>query len=547
VNKSTVWQTRLIRIALWLTLCVAVLAAGALLVEWSRISRTLPNRGWNLQMVRLAGLVAANLVFTALLAAMILLYLWVRTARALPDLQGWHIQRPASEFQASDAKPGYGLEDYLRQEEQVFKELHDLIAGPWVNQVPNAYSRYQLDSVCNPETVVDRNWNRSLVLEAPSPVGGVLLLHGLSDSPYSLRKIGQRLHAEGYSVVWLRMPGHGTSPRALADVSWQDWTSAVKVAARSLREKLPRNAPLILAGYSNGGALSVDYALSAIDDASLPAADAVVLFSPMIGINPMARITQLYHTVALVSRNEKAQWSSINAEIDPFKYSSWPMNANVQAWTLTQVVERKLAALQKSGRMQQLPPILAMQSVVDSTVVVPKLITALFDHLDSDASELVLFDVNRVDWLSNLLNLSFEQSVLPKLKISDRPYRLTVLQNINPGSQQLTIKSRSRGKINEQETDLFWPHSVVSLSHVAVPIPPDDPIYGTADRDEGRLSLGTLSIRAEPSALLISDSMFVRCRNNPFYEFMENRIVDWLSENATAMPDDNRSQTHGRS
>ncbi|MEO1984168.1 MAG: hypothetical protein ABGZ24_26945, partial [Fuerstiella sp.] len=87
MNKSTVWQTRLIRIALWLTLCVAVLAAGALLVEWSRISRTLPNRGWNLQMVRLAGLVAANLVFTALLAAMILLYLWVRTARALPDLQ----------------------------------------------------------------------------------------------------------------------------------------------------------------------------------------------------------------------------------------------------------------------------------------------------------------------------------------------------------------------------------------------------------------------------------------------------------------------------
>ena len=543
MNKSTDWQTRIIRFALWLTLFVAVLAAGALLVEWFRISRTLPDRGWNLRMVRLVGLVAANLVFTALLAAVILLYLWVRTARALPDLQGWHTQRPESEFEAADATSAYRLEDYLRQEEQVFKELHDLITGPWVNQVPNSYSRYQLDSVCNPETVVDRNWNRSFVQEADSPIGGVLLLHGLSDSPYSLRKIGQRLHTEGYTVIWLRMPGHGTSPRALADVSWQDWTAAVRIAVRSLREKIPADAPLILAGYSNGGALSVDYAISAIDDASLPAADAVVLFSPMIGINPMARITQLYHTVALVSRNEKAQWSSINAEIDPFKYSSWPMNANVQAWALTQAVEQKLAALKKSGRMQQLPPILAVQSVVDSTVVVPKLITTLFDHLDSDSSELVLFDVNRVDWLSNLLNLSFEQSVLPKLKRTDRPYRLTVLQNVNPGSQQLTIKSRSCGEVNEQETDLFWPHSVVSLSHVAVPIAPDDPIYGTQGSRKGKLSLGSLSMRAEPSALLISDSMFVRCRNNPFYQFMEDRVVDWLADNAAATAEEKESQS----
>ncbi|MCP4512808.1 MAG: hypothetical protein GY903_18750 [Fuerstiella sp.] len=283
----------------------------------------------------------------------------------------------------------------------------------------------------------------------------------------------------------------------------------------------------------------MEYALSAIDDSSLPAADAVILFSPMIGINPMARITQLYHTVALVSRNQKAQWSSINAEIDPFKYSSWPMNANVQAWAVTQAVEQKLAALRKSGRMRELPPVLAMQSVVDSSVVVPKLITVLFDHLDSKSSELVLFDVNRVDWLSNLLNLSFEQSVVPKLERTDRPYRLTILGNVDSDSRQLILKSYSQGKVTEQETDLYWPNNVVSLSHIAVPIPPDDPIYGTQQNESNRPSLGSLSVRAEPSALLISDSMFVRCRNNPFYHFMEDRVVDWLSNNTTVSPDEN--------
>ncbi|MCP4786084.1 MAG: hypothetical protein GY903_18755 [Fuerstiella sp.] len=248
MDTSTARRTLWIRFALWLLLSFAVIAAAALIIEWFRISRSMPDRGWNLQVGRLVGLVVANLVFTALLAAVVILYLWVRAARSLPDLRGWHLQKPSSEFSVSDADADYRLDDYLKQEEQVFKELHDLIAGPWLNEVPNVYSRYQMDSVCNPETVIDRNWNRSLIMQAPSPIGGVLLLHGLSDSPYSLRKLGQRLHAEGYTVVWLRLPGHGTNPRALADVSWKDWTSAAKIAVRGLRERIPGEAPLILGG-----------------------------------------------------------------------------------------------------------------------------------------------------------------------------------------------------------------------------------------------------------------------------------------------------------
>ena len=54
--------------------------------------------------------------------------------------------------------------------------------------------------------------------------------------------------------------------------------------------------------------------------------------------------------------------------------------------------------------MNEMPPILAMQSVVDSTIIVPKLITALFDLLTSPSSELVLFDINRMDMLANLFN-----------------------------------------------------------------------------------------------------------------------------------------------
>jgi len=74
---------------------------------------------------------------------------------------------------------------------------------------------------------------------------------------------------------------------------------------------------------------------------------------------------------------------------------------------------------------------------------------------------------------------------------------------------------------------------VFSLSHVAVPIPPTDPVYGTAEATaKSGLPLGSLTMRGERGALTISDSMFIRQRNNPFYPFMEDHMVKWLAANA---------------
>lgn len=522
-------RSRLLRVAVSVVIVLAVATVVGLIYEWISLTSGRLDQELHLRFLRLAFLGAANLVFTAALAALVALYFWARMSRSLPDLEGWHLQKPESEFRAADATSDYTLDDYVQQEDRVFGELKSYVEQTWAKESPDAYSRFDSRSVCNPATIMDRNWNRTHVWKAAEPIGGVLLLHGLSDSPYSLRAMGTRLHAEGYTVIWLRLPGHGTNPRALAEVTCEDWTSAVRVAMKGLRDIVPAGLPLVLGGYSNGGALSLHYTLAALEDLSLPRADAIVLFSPMIGINPLAKITRLYHAAGLISRNEKTKWSSVFAEIDPFKYSSWPMNANVQAWTVTQAVERRLATLEKSKRTDELPPVLAMQSVVDSTVVVPKLITTLFDRLTSDASELLLFDVNRTDALSNLLNLSFERTILPKLERTDRPFRLTVMGRSTSDSDQLSLKIRENGQWTEQPTQMSWPHGVVSLSHVAVPIPADDPVYGDGT-GECLLTLGCIRMRAEPSALMIPSSVFVRCRHNPFYGFMEDRVIDWLSQ-----------------
>jgi len=486
------------------------------------------------RLLRWSGWVVANLVITGGLATCAFYYGWARFARALPELQGWHRQSPAGEFRAADARPGYTLEDYLKQEADVFRQLDKLVAGPWQAEAAGEFDRFRTGSVANPSKTLERNWNRSFVLKAPQPIGGAILVHGLSDSPYSLRKLAERLHAEGYTVVGLRVPGHGTCPRALAEAAWEDWTAAMKIAVRGARDLIPPGTPLVLAGYSNGGALSVHYAASTLEDKSLPAVTAVVLFSPMIGISPMARVSRFYHVVSRLSGDDKAQWSSVSAEVDPYKYSSWPMNASVQAWALTQDVEKRLATLEHSGRMKEMPPILAMQSAIDATVSAPKLITVLFDRLaPGGASVLVLFDVIRVAWLGNLVNLSFEREIHPRLQRTDLPFKLTVVVNADTNSLAVKAQTRAGGALTELGLADAWPKDMFSLSHIAVPISPADPVYGTMEASaKSGLPLGSLSMRGEHGALLVSDSLFVRVRHNPFYPFMENHVVKWLAENA---------------
>jgi len=260
---------------------------------------------------------------------------------------------------------------------------------------------------------------------------------------------------------------------------------------------------------------------------------AVVLFSPMIGISSLAGVSHFYHAVSRISGDEKAQWSAVCAEVDPYKYSSWPMNASVQAWMLTQEVEKRLASLASAGRMGQMPPILAMQSAIDSTVVVSRLITVLFDRLaPGGPSELVLFDVNRVAWLGNLVNLSFDQEIRPRLHQTDLPFKLTLVVNADTNSLTVKAQTRAGGSLTERSLAGTWPKDMFSLSHIAVPISPEDPVYGTAEATARTgLPLGSLSARGEHGALLVSDSLFVRARHNPFYPFMENHVVKWLAEN----------------
>ncbi len=69
-------------------------------------------------------------------------------------------------------------------------------------------------------------------MPAGKPRGGVVLLHGLTDSPYSVRHLAENYQKHGFVAVVPRLPGHGTAPGALTDVDWEAWLAATRLAVR---------------------------------------------------------------------------------------------------------------------------------------------------------------------------------------------------------------------------------------------------------------------------------------------------------------------------
>src|SRR5262245_4967984 len=214
---------------------------------------------WLLRLALLAAIVALAIVVGAAVSA----------RSRIPDLKPWHHLVPSAEVRASDVGPAFTLEDYLAREDRVFQEVRSQIEDRLAPEERLSANRYDRDGKASPSRL-GRDWNRTFELTATAPACAALLIHGLTDSPYSMRALAQRLHAAGCYVLAPRMPGHGAVPGGLTDASWPDWNAVVRLGVRHLRGRAGPNTPLTIVGYSNGGALAVKYALDALEDRSLP-------------------------------------------------------------------------------------------------------------------------------------------------------------------------------------------------------------------------------------------------------------------------------------
>jgi len=451
----------------------------------------------------------------------------VVTLNGQSDLSVWHLADLDEEFSVESDIASF--EQYLALEDRLFAQLDELVYERVPGSVQNSINRYSRGSLSDPE-IWPVNWNRSFVLPREEPRAGVLLLHGLSDSPYSLRSIGEQLNDQGAMVVGLRIPGHGTAPSGLVETSWQDMSAAVRLAADHVRDTVG-DKPIFIVGYSNGGALAMEYALAALNDPSMLQASGIILMSPEIGISGAAALAvwqgRLGHLLGL----NKLAWNVILPEYDPFKYGSFAVNAGDLAHRITVHIQKQLTALQGSGKFENMPPILAFQSGVDATVTASALVASLFNRLPAGRNELVLFDINRRAEIGMMLKQDPREVFRPLLEKESRGFDLTVVTNENGQSDRVfAITDKQMGAEPPKSAYIGdWPIDVYSLSHVALPFPPTDPVYGGPQAEESPgIALGNLAPRGERGVLYISGTDVLRLRWNPFYNYVERRVLQFM-------------------
>ena len=453
----------------------------------------------------------------ALIVATIIIGGAVDARYRLPDLQPWHRYAPTSEVRAADIDDRFTIADYFKREERIFDEVRTHVEDVLPPAPAYTANRYIRASQSSPSRL-DRNYNRSYEVVPGTIRGGALLVHGLTDSPYSMRAIAEQLRADGYYSLALRMPGHGTVPAGL-----------VSSGARRLAGRGPTWGPARAIadwGRTTAGARRLfewrrarhRYTLDTLEDSSLPRPDRLVLVSPMIGVNPMARLARFISALGPIPYFEKARWLDVIPEYNPFKYNSFPANAGQQTFVITHDLQQRLARLGADGRLAQFPPVLTFQSLVDATVSTPAIVANLYDRLPKNGSALVLFDFNRHARLNPFIRPE-DYSLIPRLfEGRARSYRVTVVTNVRKDSLEAQARNVEPGSTTpvDESIGLEWAPDTFSLSHVALPFSPDDPVYGggAAESPTGPVTLGLLSPRGK-SVLTVPVEVLMRVSSNP--------------------------------
>jgi alpha-beta hydrolase superfamily lysophospholipase len=475
-------------------------------------------------------ILAGTAILMAMVACLIVAGLAFRAWDALraPPLEPWHTYVP-DELNA-DAIDATGWAGYLRAEERLFADVRREVFRAPDEGTAVPVNRYVTGSVVDPQ-IFGTDWNRSYVLEPEGePTGAAVFLHGLTDAPYSLRHLAAVYRDRGFVAIGIRLPGHGTVPAALTTVEWEDWMAAARLAVREAVLRAGPGKRLHLIGFSNGGALAVKYALDATSRDDLPRPERLILLSPMVGITVFARYAGLAGLPAFFPAFARAAWLDVLPEFNPFKYNSFPVNGARQAYQVTQALQDQINRAAADGSIASLPPIHTFQSVVDFTVSTRAIVTSLYARLPANGSELTLFDLNRAIGLGPLIDRSMETLVERLVPPAPRSFRTTLVTNASTSSLEAVERATESGATAEAVTPLglAFPPAAFSLSHVALPFPVTDPLYGSqpGTGESFGINLGALTPRGERGVLVVPLDALVRISSNPFYPYVARRVAD---------------------
>lgn len=313
---------------------------------------------------------------------------------------------------------------------------------------------------------------------------GVLLVHGLTDSAFAMRDLGDALAAPPqagetggdpcYLVRSILLPGHGSVPGDLVGVDADQWRAAVRYGLASFRGQVQR---VHVVGFSTGAALGLELVAAPGEPPPVPVASVTGL-SPAVGIaNWLTKHPAMF---ALLSGGKRlfggpeGDWLDIHEDKDFAKYESFAVNGPLQ-------LSKVQAKIRASSTPLAAPVFLAV-SAEDATV---------------DAWEAVDFFLGRAKHQnSRLLVYARPETMAAKAerfaRLAGDAVRIRCVHGSDAGAVGCGLplppaRPCAFGR------DGGW--CVTGLAHISVPVSPRNRHYG-ADGDY-RNCLGNLEAGAE--------------------------------------------------
>lgn len=241
-----------------------------------------------------------------------------------------------------DFKDG-SFEQYIAYEREIIGRARFDLDDSTRNRVIDANAPFSL----TPESGCDKGKNKAYRR-------GIVLTHGLTDSPYFMRPLAEFFRQGCFRVMGVLLPGHGTRPGDLLNVTWQEWLKAVKFGVASMATEADE---VYLGGFSTGGTLSIEIAS---EDRRIRG---LMLFSPALKVSPMAMMANWNEAFNWVA--PRSRWVDVLPDEDPYKYESFPANAADQIHLLSTKVRQEFQT------RKLMIPVFIAASEEDATVHTP--------------------------------------------------------------------------------------------------------------------------------------------------------------------------------
>ncbi|MFT5116379.1 MAG: esterase/lipase [Parasphingorhabdus sp.] len=260
--------------------------------------------------------------------------------------------------------------------------------------------------------------------------GKFLLIHGLNDSAYVWRDMAQSISQRGFDVRAVLLPGHGSHPAKMLDVSYRQWLSATRLHLSLWNVD---ETPMYLGGFSLGGVIASILALENSNIAGL------LLVSPAFH----SRLDSKLRWAWLYAKFKPWMFGGLILEDNPIKYNSIPINSGKQYYNTTKYLKDNW------GKKTLNIPVLMVASMNDSVVDVEYTRQIFQKRFISNQKKLILYS-NNTSLAANQREV-IRPSEYPKLRIINQAH----LSLINSPDNSLLGKNGTQLICNGNEYPIF--------------------------------------------------------------------------------------------